>query len=150
MTGTLVTNDQYNSDVTEDGSYNALYRCAQEGFFAVSATYEGYGLSSHPEDGSSVTADRLLLEMGELVEWIRWRRWVRRVDLLGSSLGSTLAVALRCKQPHQSTQNRPIKIGQLQQRDVGRVVKDHFDQWNDSCGNDTGTDTSQKSKGPIP
>jgi pimeloyl-ACP methyl ester carboxylesterase len=93
LTGTLVTNEQYDLDVDAEG-LNALDRAAQAGYFAFSATYEGYDGSTLPADGSTVTADRLIGQMGVLVEWIRWHRLVPQVDLLGSSLGSSLAVAL--------------------------------------------------------
>jgi pimeloyl-ACP methyl ester carboxylesterase len=93
LTGTLVTNEQYDLQVDADG-LNALDRAAQAGYFAFSATYEGYEGSTLPADGSIVTAERLLGQMGVLVEWIRWHRLVPEVDLLGSSLGSSLAVAL--------------------------------------------------------
>jgi pimeloyl-ACP methyl ester carboxylesterase len=89
-TGTLVTNDQWNVPAP----YNALERAARAGYFGFSASYEGYGESSKPADGKVVTAERLLGEMGQVVEWIRHHRLVRRVDMLGASLGSSLAVEL--------------------------------------------------------
>jgi pimeloyl-ACP methyl ester carboxylesterase len=89
-TGTLVTNQQWNVP----GPYNSLERAARAGYFGFSASYEGYGQSTLPADGKSVTAERLLGEMGQVVEWIRHHRLVRRVDMLGSSLGSSLAVEL--------------------------------------------------------
>lgn len=96
LPATLVTSDQWNPSVpSADGdSYNALIQAARRGFFAYSVTYEGYGLSSQPADGRVVTAERLLAETGEVVEWIRERTGARRVDLMGSSLGSSLAIAL--------------------------------------------------------
>lgn len=94
LTGTLVTNQQYDTSVPGDASYNALARAAQEGYFAFSPSYEGYGESSLPADGSIVTAERLLQELGVLVEWVRHTHGVSEVDLLGTSLGSSLAVAL--------------------------------------------------------
>lgn len=94
LTGTLVTNVQYDADVPGDRGYNALERAAREGYFAFSVTYEGYGQSSHPADGRLVTAERMLRQMGDVVEWVRERRGVNRVDLLGASIGSSLAVAL--------------------------------------------------------
>jgi pimeloyl-ACP methyl ester carboxylesterase len=89
-TGTLVTNQQWNVP----GPYNALDRAARAGYFGFAASYEGYGESSIPTDGKTVTAERLLGELGQVVEWIRHRRLVRRVDMLGASLGSSLAVEL--------------------------------------------------------
>lgn len=94
LPGTLVTAEQYDAQIPEDGSYNALDRLAASGFFAYAVTYEGYGLSSNPADGRTVTAERLLGEMGEVVTWVRARSNARRVDLMGCSLGSSLAVAL--------------------------------------------------------
>jgi pimeloyl-ACP methyl ester carboxylesterase len=90
LTGTLVTNNQYDAPAP----YNALERAARAGYFGFSASYEGYGESTIPANGGTVTAERLLPEMGQVVEWIRHRRLVRRVDLLGASLGSSLAVEL--------------------------------------------------------
>jgi pimeloyl-ACP methyl ester carboxylesterase len=94
LTGTFVTNAQYNAEIPGTTGYNALERAAREGYYAFAASYEGYGESSHPADGRTVTATRLLGETGRLIEWIRTQRNVRRVDLLGASLGSSLAVAL--------------------------------------------------------
>ena len=93
LTGTLVTNEQYDLQVDAEG-LNALDRAAREGYFAFSATYEGYEGSTLPADGSTVTTDRLLGQMGVLVEWIRWNRGIGKVDLLGASIGSSLAIAL--------------------------------------------------------
>lgn len=93
LTGTLVTNEQYDLQVDAEG-LNALDRAAQAGYFAFSATYEGYEGSTIPADGSTVTADRLLGQMAVLIEWIRWHRLVPEVDLLGASLGSSLAIQL--------------------------------------------------------
>jgi pimeloyl-ACP methyl ester carboxylesterase len=90
LTGTLVTNAQYDFPAP----YDALARAARAGFFAFSPTYEGYGESSHPDSGLSVTKERLLPEMGEIVEWIRHHRLLRRVDLMGASLGSSMAYEL--------------------------------------------------------
>jgi len=89
-TGTLVTNQQWNVP----GPHNALERAARAGYFGFAASYEGYGQSTIPVDGKSVTAERLLVEMSQVVEWIRHHRLVRRVDMMGSSLGSSLAVEL--------------------------------------------------------
>ncbi|MEK7704005.1 MAG: hypothetical protein AAB426_03535 [Myxococcota bacterium] len=94
LTGTLVTNAQWTSDGGDGLEYNALAIAAAAGFNAFAATYEGYGLSTHPADGRTVTAERLLWQAGALVEWIRHRRHVARVDLVGASLGSSLAIAL--------------------------------------------------------
>ena len=110
LTGTLVTNKQYDTDVPGDESYDALVQAARQGYFAYSASYEGYGLSSHPEDGSTVTADRMLVQMGDLVEWIRHRRGVPKVDLMGASLGSSLCVALGGE------------LSPIPRRHVGRIV----------------------------
>lgn len=90
LTGTLVTNAQYDAPTP----YNSLERAARAGYFGFSASYEGYGESSIPANGAVVTAERLLPEMGQVVEWIRRHRLVRRVDLLAASLGSSLAVEL--------------------------------------------------------
>ena len=89
-TGTLATNQQWDAP----GPYNALDRAARAGYFGFAVTYEGYGQSTIPADGKSVTAERLLVQMGQVVEWIRHHRFIRRVDMLGSSLGSSLAVEL--------------------------------------------------------
>jgi len=94
ITATLVTNAQWNAQVPGLPEYNALERAAKQGFFAFSATYEGYPGSSLPTDGASVTAERLLVQHARLVEWIRLTHFVPRVDLFGSSVGSSIAVAL--------------------------------------------------------
>lgn len=93
LTGTLVTNEQYDLQTEAEG-LNALDRAARAGYFAFSATYEGYEGSTLPADGSTVTTDRLLSQMGTLVEWIRVHRGIWVVDLMGASIGSSLAIAL--------------------------------------------------------
>ena len=110
LTATVVTNAQWNAAVPGDESFNALARAAHAGFFAFAASYEGYGDSTIPDDGRTVTAERLLDEMGEVVDWIRAERHLPRVDLLGASLGSALAVALGGR--HSS----------INRHHVGRVV----------------------------
>lgn len=94
LPGTLVTADLWNMDVGGSDTYNALDRAAQEGYFAFAVTYQGYPGSSLAADGKDVTADVLLDQSGEVIEWIRQRRHVPEVDLLGASLGSSLAIAL--------------------------------------------------------
>ncbi len=94
LPGTLVTGEMWDIQVPSGASLSALDQAARAGFFAFSVTYEGYPGSSLPEDGSTVTAERSLAQMGEIVEWVRHRRAVWRVDLMGASLGSSLAVAL--------------------------------------------------------
>jgi pimeloyl-ACP methyl ester carboxylesterase len=90
LSGTLVSSVEFNLP----SPYNALDRAARAGYFAYAVDYEGYGESTLPVDGKIVTAPRLLGEMGQVVEWIRHARHVNRVDLLGSSLGSSLAFEL--------------------------------------------------------
>lgn len=91
---TLTNNDLYDAQVAGDPSYNALDTFAAEGWFAYSVSYEGYGQSTHPDDGATVTIERSLPQMNEVLEWIRRRRFVRDVDILGTSVGSDLAIAL--------------------------------------------------------
>lgn len=94
LPATLVTNNLWNADVPGASGFNALERAAQAGFVSYTLDYEGYGTSSKPSDGKTVTAERLADEAGDLVKWIRKRNHVSKVDLLGSSLGSTIAVML--------------------------------------------------------
>lgn len=94
LPGTLVSGDMYDVQVDGGVDFSALDRAAREGFFAYAVTYEGYPGSEQPADGSTVTAERSLQQMGEVVEWIRHERYVGRVDLFGASFGSSLATAL--------------------------------------------------------
>ena len=95
LPATLVTNVIWNAEVPSDpDDFNALDRAAREGFFAFTLDWEGYGESSIPASGFDVTAERLLVESGDLVKWIRLHRLLDKVDLRGSSLGSAIAVAL--------------------------------------------------------
>lgn len=94
LPGTLVTGELYNIDIDGGSDFNALDRAAAQGFFAFSVTYEGYPGSSIPDDGSTVDEVRTLEQMGVLIEKIRHARHVKKVDLLGTSFGSSLAIAL--------------------------------------------------------
>jgi pimeloyl-ACP methyl ester carboxylesterase len=91
---TLVDHHQWNADVTPDGSYNAIVRAAQQGFHAFAFDWEGYGQSTHPANGLTVTAERMLPQAGALLEWVRVRTGAERVDLVGASLGDSIAFAL--------------------------------------------------------
>lgn len=91
---TLATNAIYDASVPGDDSFNALDRAAREGYFAYSLSYEGYGESSKPAHGGSVTAERMLEQTGKVVEWIRTKALADKVDIFGMSLGSSIAVAL--------------------------------------------------------
>lgn len=94
LPATLVTNLIWNANVPGRPEFNGLERAAKAGFISYTLDYEGYGTSSHPADGKSVNTARLAQDAGELVRWIRHRRNVSKVDLIGSSLGSTVAVVL--------------------------------------------------------
>jgi pimeloyl-ACP methyl ester carboxylesterase len=94
ITPTLVTNALYDADVPGDPSYNALDRAAGQGYFAFAPSYEGYEGSSQPAEGKSVTAERSLEQMSQIVAWIRRHRLARKVDLYGMSLGASIATAL--------------------------------------------------------
>jgi pimeloyl-ACP methyl ester carboxylesterase len=94
LTATLVTTAQYDTAVPGDESFDAMARLARAGFDVFSVDYEGYGGSTRPPDGRTVTAERSLEQMGVIVEWIRRNRRVAQVDLFGASLGSSLAMAL--------------------------------------------------------
>ena len=94
LTGTLVTHDQYNAEIDGVPNINALEEAARAGYFAFAVTYEGYEGSSIPADGKTVTAERILDQLGVVVELIRFFRGVPEVDILGASLGSSLAIAL--------------------------------------------------------
>ena len=91
---TLTSNIFYDADIDDLGSYNVLKRMAKAGYFAFAVSYEGYGESSMPSDGRTVTFERTLSEIGFLVEVIRIARFTDKVDLIGGSMGAALAVAL--------------------------------------------------------
>lgn len=91
---TLTTNALYDARVDGDPSYNVLDRAARAGFCAFSVSYEGYGTSTPAADGADVTFERSLEQMGRVVEWVRSRLDVASVDVLGTSVGSSLAMAL--------------------------------------------------------
>lgn len=107
---TLATNAIYDAQVPGDPTFNALDRAAREGYFAYALSYEGYGESTQPEHGGTVTAERMLQQAGKVVEWIRVNALADEVDVFGMSIGSSIAVALG------GTQS-PTK-----QRYIGRVV----------------------------
>ena len=94
MPGTLVTGGMWDLEVDGSPDLNALDQAARAGYFAFAVTYEGYPGSSQPADGSTVTAERTLEQMGKIVNWIRVSHGVKKVDLMGVSIGSSLAIAL--------------------------------------------------------
>ncbi len=94
LPATFVTNEFYDAEIPGDDSYNAMLRLAKAGFFAFSVSWEGYGQSSYPADGRSVTFERTLSHMGKVIRWIRTSRWAPKVDLMGASFGSSLAITL--------------------------------------------------------
>lgn len=91
---TLTTNVLYDAQIGGDPSFNVLDRTAREGYAAFSVSYEGYGKSSRPADGGQVTYQRSLEQMGKIVEWIRAITDTAQVDVLGTSVGSDLAIGL--------------------------------------------------------
>ncbi len=91
---TLATNEVYSADVEGDETYSSLHQLASRGFFGFAMSYEGYGESTRPADGTTVTAERSLQQAGKVVEWIRTNRGVPRVDLFGMSVGAGIASAL--------------------------------------------------------
>lgn len=94
LPATLVTNAMWNAQVPGRPEFNGLERAARAGYVSYTLDYEGYGSSSKPADGKTVTFERMVDEVGDLVRWIRKRDQVSKVDLIGSSIGSTIAVAL--------------------------------------------------------
>ncbi|MCA1814285.1 MAG: alpha/beta hydrolase, partial [Halobacteriales archaeon] len=50
--------------------------------------------SSHPANGLAVTAEHILPQAGVVLEWVRARTGAEHVDLVGSSLGDSIAFAL--------------------------------------------------------
>lgn len=91
---TLATNNIYNANIPGDPSYNALERAAKAGYYAYSLDYEGYGKSTKPAHGGTVTAERMLAQAGKVVEWIRTNSLADKVDVVGMSIGSNIAAAL--------------------------------------------------------
>jgi hypothetical protein len=92
ITGSLVNANQYDA-VLDDGDvqFSALDRAARHGYFAAAASFEGYDDSSHPADGSVVTAERLTPELGAAIETFRILHGLSSVDLLGASVGASIA-----------------------------------------------------------
>lgn len=91
---TLVTNVLFDAETEGEPGLSALERAADAGFHAYALSYQGYGKSSPSADGAAVTFDRCVAHVGRVVEWARKRTGVERVDLLGVSVGSDVAIAL--------------------------------------------------------
>jgi len=91
LSGTPTTGEFYNIDV--DG-YRGRELLAEQGFFAVTADFEGSGESTFPEDGFSLTFDALTDSMREVVDHVRRTRNVDRVDVLGEAEGGGVAMQL--------------------------------------------------------
>jgi pimeloyl-ACP methyl ester carboxylesterase len=94
LPATLVTNLLWNASISGYPEYDGLERAARAGYFAYTLDYEGYGASSKPADGKAVDMARLTRDAGEVVQWIRERRRADQIDVIGSSLGSSIAAAL--------------------------------------------------------
>jgi pimeloyl-ACP methyl ester carboxylesterase len=94
LPATLAANNYFDAEVEGDPSFNALHQAASRGFFGFAMSYEGFGESTLPEDGRSVTAERLLDHTGAVVEWIRTHRFVPKVDVFGTSIGAGIAIAI--------------------------------------------------------
>jgi pimeloyl-ACP methyl ester carboxylesterase len=73
---------------------DAFDLAAEYGFTLFSVTYEGYGKSSKPANGKLVTPQRLLADLQALLGWIEREFGASRVDLIGTSVGASLAMAL--------------------------------------------------------
>jgi pimeloyl-ACP methyl ester carboxylesterase len=89
LPGALSSAVQY--DAPEE---SPLARAARAGFYAFAVSYEGCGASTHTVSGDRITPERMAAQVGDVVEWIRRERGVDAVDLIGSSLGSNVAVML--------------------------------------------------------
>jgi len=94
LPATLAANTYFDAEVEGDPSFNALHQAASRGFFGFAMSYEGFGESSIPVDGKTVTAERILEHTGEVVEWIRTHRFVPKVDVFGTSIGAGIAIAI--------------------------------------------------------
>jgi pimeloyl-ACP methyl ester carboxylesterase len=94
LPATLAANTYFDAEVEGDPSFNALHQAASRGFFGFAMSYEGFGESSIPEDGKTVTAARILDHTGAVVEWIRTHRGVPQVDVFGTSIGAAIAIAI--------------------------------------------------------
>ena len=94
LPATLAANTYFDAEVEGDPSFNALHQAASRGFFGFAMSYEGFGESSLPEDGKTVTAARILDHTGKVVEWIRTHRGVPKVDVFGTSIGAGIAIAI--------------------------------------------------------
>src|SRR5262245_31294231 len=94
LPATLAANTYFDAEVEGDLSFNALHQAASRGFFGFAMSYEGFGESSIPADGTTVTAARLLDHTGKVVEWIRAHRGVPKVDVFGTSTGAGLAITI--------------------------------------------------------
>jgi pimeloyl-ACP methyl ester carboxylesterase len=94
LPATLAANNYFDAEVEGDPTYNALRQAASRGFFGFAMSYEGFGESTLPEDGRTVTAERSLDHAGKVLEWIRTHRSVPKVDVFGTSIGAGIAIAL--------------------------------------------------------
>jgi hypothetical protein len=94
LPATLAANNYFDAEVEGDPSFNALHQAASRGFFGFAMSYEGFGESTLPEDGRTVTAERILDHTGKVLEWVRAHRGVPKVDVFGTSIGAGIAIAI--------------------------------------------------------
>src|SRR5262249_13677953 len=64
LPASLAANTYFDAEVEGDPSFNALHQAANRGFFGFAMSYEGFGESTLPEDGTTVTVARLLAHTG--------------------------------------------------------------------------------------
>ncbi len=71
--------------------YSVLDFLAQQGYHAFGVDFRGFGQSTQPADGKTVTADLCLADTLKVMEYIRETTGGERISLLGISFGALVA-----------------------------------------------------------
>ena len=73
------------------GDYSVLDFLARQGYHAFGVDFRGFGQSTKPADGKTVTAELCLADTIKVVDYIRETMDCARVSLLGISFGSVVS-----------------------------------------------------------
>lgn len=124
LPGTLVTHASMSCPLVTGADEDAMQMMARQEWIALCPTYAGYGASTRPVDGKSVTWSALCAHMTALIRWACRTFEVERLDVVGSSLGALLALELAAvDSPVKDAMGRLV-LTSLVYKDVSPVLRE--------------------------